>query len=108
MPDVTLTVDGDPVTVPPGTTILKAAEQAGRHVPLIGAERLRLVGARKLCAASLRNELAFSGEQATERSEGADRLPATRGYPAEWPNSSRLSGETSNRFLPTTDWMPHG
>jgi NADH dehydrogenase/NADH:ubiquinone oxidoreductase subunit G len=35
MPDVTLTIDGDPVTVPAGTTILKAAEQAGRHVPTI-------------------------------------------------------------------------
>ena len=35
MPDVTLTIDGDPVTVPAGTTILKAAERAGRQVPTI-------------------------------------------------------------------------
>ena len=35
MPDISLTIDGDPVTVPAGTTILKAAEQSGRHVPTI-------------------------------------------------------------------------
>ena len=35
MADVTLTIDGDAVTVREGTTILKAAEQAGRHVPTI-------------------------------------------------------------------------
>ena len=35
MPDVTLTIDGDSVTVPAGTTILKAAEKLGRQVPTI-------------------------------------------------------------------------
>ena len=35
MSDVTLTIDGDSVTVPAGTTILKAAEQLGRQVPTI-------------------------------------------------------------------------
>lgn len=35
MADVTLTVDGDSVVVPPGTTILKAAEQLGRQIPTI-------------------------------------------------------------------------
>src|SRR5688500_17023005 len=35
MPDVTLTIDGTSVTVPAGTTILKAAEQVDRHVPTI-------------------------------------------------------------------------
>ena len=35
MADVTLTIDGDAVTVPAETTILKAAEQLGRHVPTI-------------------------------------------------------------------------
>ena len=35
MPDVTLTIDGAAVTVPAGTTILKAAEQLGRQVPTI-------------------------------------------------------------------------
>ena len=35
MADVTLTVDGEAVTVPAGTTILKAAEHAGRRVPTI-------------------------------------------------------------------------
>lgn len=35
MPDVTLTIDGISVTVPVGTTILKAAEKLGRQVPTI-------------------------------------------------------------------------
>src|SRR5215471_11288627 len=35
MPDVTLTIDGASVTVPAGTTILKAAEKLGRRVPTI-------------------------------------------------------------------------
>ena len=35
MADVTLTVDGDSVAVPPGTTILKAAQQLGRQIPTI-------------------------------------------------------------------------
>jgi NADP-reducing hydrogenase subunit HndD len=35
MPDVTLTIDDNPVTVPSGTTILKAAQKLGRQVPTI-------------------------------------------------------------------------
>ncbi len=35
MADVTLTIDGTSVTVPAGTTILKAAEQLGKKVPTI-------------------------------------------------------------------------
>src|ERR1051325_9058138 len=35
MPDVTLTIDGEAVTVPAGTTILKAAERLGRKIPTI-------------------------------------------------------------------------
>src|SRR4029077_14111167 len=35
MADITLTIDGASVTVPSGTTILKAAEKLGRHVPPI-------------------------------------------------------------------------
>ena len=35
MADITLTIDDNSVTVPSGTTILKAAEQLGRQVPTI-------------------------------------------------------------------------
>ena len=35
MPDVTLTIDDNSVTIAAGTTILKAAEQLGRQVPTI-------------------------------------------------------------------------
>ena len=33
--DIKLTIDGDAVAVSPETTILKAAEQLGRHIPTI-------------------------------------------------------------------------
>src|SRR5688500_19522131 len=35
MNDINLTIDGIVVTVPAGTTILKAAEQSGRQIPTI-------------------------------------------------------------------------
>jgi len=35
MPDITLTIDGQTVTVPAGTTILKAAREIGKHIPTI-------------------------------------------------------------------------
>ena len=35
MPDITLTIDNQPVTVPAGTTILKAAETVGEAIPTI-------------------------------------------------------------------------
>ena len=35
MADTTLTIDGDSVAVPAETTILKAAQQLGRHIPTI-------------------------------------------------------------------------
>jgi NADH dehydrogenase/NADH:ubiquinone oxidoreductase subunit G len=35
MPDITLTIDNQPVTVPAGTTILKAAQQLGEAIPTI-------------------------------------------------------------------------
>lgn len=35
MPDITLTIDDKPVTVPAGTTILQAAQQLGESVPTI-------------------------------------------------------------------------
>jgi len=33
--EVTLTIDGQPVAVPAGTTLLKAAQQLGEHIPTI-------------------------------------------------------------------------
>lgn len=35
IPEITLTIDGETVTVPQGTTILEAAEEIGQHVPVI-------------------------------------------------------------------------
>src|SRR6188474_2342772 len=35
MPDISLIIDNNPIAVPPGTTILKAAQQLDRQVPTI-------------------------------------------------------------------------
>src|SRR5579863_9985000 len=56
-PTVTVTIDGKPVTVPPGTLLIEAAKQAGIEVPsfcyypglaLQGACRMCLVGIEKM------------------------------------------------------------
>jgi NADH dehydrogenase/NADH:ubiquinone oxidoreductase subunit G len=88
MPDeVTLTVDGQSIQVPPGTTILKAAEQLGEEVPTIcyhdhttanGLCRLCVVeveGARVLSPACVAK--VSEGMQVNTRSERVERSRRT-------------------------------
>jgi NADH dehydrogenase/NADH:ubiquinone oxidoreductase subunit G len=88
MPDeVTLTVDGQSIQVPPGTTILKAAEQIGEEVPTIcyhdhttanGLCRLCVVeveGARVLSPACVAK--VSEGMQVNTRSERVERSRRT-------------------------------
>ncbi len=35
MPDVTLTIDGRPVTVPAGTLVVEAAKKLGIEIPVV-------------------------------------------------------------------------
>jgi formate dehydrogenase major subunit len=47
---ITLTIDGKQVQVPEGTTVLRAAEQAGIHIPtLCDEKRLQPYGSCRLC-----------------------------------------------------------
>ncbi|MDN5852678.1 MAG: formate dehydrogenase subunit alpha, partial [Actinomycetia bacterium] len=49
-PTVELTVDGVPVTVPPGTSVLRAARQAGIDIPtLCATDSLEAYGSCRLC-----------------------------------------------------------
>ncbi|MCL4201334.1 MAG: (2Fe-2S)-binding protein [Pirellulaceae bacterium] len=50
MKDISLTVDGTPISVRAGTTVLDAALQAGIHIPhLCHHEKLKPAGACRLC-----------------------------------------------------------
>jgi NADH dehydrogenase/NADH:ubiquinone oxidoreductase subunit G len=85
--EVTLTVDGQSIQVPPGTTILKAAEQLGEEVPTIcyhdhttanGLCRLCVVeveGARVLSPACVAK--VSEGMQVNTRSERVERSRRT-------------------------------
>lgn len=87
MADVTLTIDGVEVTVPAGTTILKAAQAAGIHVPTIcfhdyctanGLCRMCVVeveGSRLLQASCVAP--AANGQKVTTRSPRVERSRRT-------------------------------
>jgi NADH-quinone oxidoreductase subunit G len=54
MPDVTLTVDGRSVTVPPGTLVVEAAKKLGIEIPVFCYHRkLNYVGACRLCVVEI-------------------------------------------------------
>lgn len=55
MKDVTLTIDGREVTVPKGTTILKAAQKAGIEIPtLCYLEGINEIGACRVCVVEIK------------------------------------------------------
>ena len=50
LPDVTLTIDGQSVTVPEGTSIMRAAQIAGTTIPkLCATDSLEAFGSCRLC-----------------------------------------------------------
>src|SRR5580698_6546547 len=50
LPDVTLTIDGQAVTVPEGTSIMRAAQIAGTTIPkLCATDNLEAFGSCRLC-----------------------------------------------------------
>ena len=69
MSEITLTIDGREVTVPPGATILDAARKAGSYVPaLCDHPSLEPIGSCKLCIVAV---------------EGLDHYPTSCNTPAE-------------------------
>ncbi|MBD3174435.1 MAG: 2Fe-2S iron-sulfur cluster binding domain-containing protein, partial [Armatimonadia bacterium] len=68
MSDITLTIDGQEVTVPEGSTILEAGDEAGIHIPrLCYHPRLSIEGACRVCIVEV---------------EGARNLAASCCFPA--------------------------
>ena len=54
MPDVTLTIDGRPVTVPAGTLVVEAAKKLGIEIPVFCYHhKLNYVGACRLCVVEI-------------------------------------------------------
>src|SRR5690348_9543860 len=50
LPSVTLTIDGKAVTVPEGTSVMRAAQIAGTTIPkLCATDRLEAFGSCRLC-----------------------------------------------------------
>lgn len=68
---VTLTIDGRQVQVPPGTTILAAARQAGVKIPtLCYLEELNVIGACRLCLVQVEGARALVAACVTQVGEG--------------------------------------
>ncbi|HOD66643.1 MAG TPA: NADH-quinone oxidoreductase subunit NuoG [candidate division Zixibacteria bacterium] len=71
IPTVTLTIDGRPVTVPRGTTVLEAARQMGIHIPTFcWHPKLKPVGACRICYVEIEKFPKLMVSCATEATEG--------------------------------------
>lgn len=71
MPDVTLTIDGRPVTVPAGTTVLEAARQAGIFIPTLCHDPdLSLWGGCRLCVVEIEKMRNLPASCVTTATEG--------------------------------------
>lgn len=68
---VTLTIDGQKITVPAGTTVMQAAEMIGIHIPrLCYHPRLSLEGSCRVCIVKIEGDNAFTTSCSTEVREG--------------------------------------
>jgi predicted molibdopterin-dependent oxidoreductase YjgC len=73
MPKVTLTIDGNQVTVPKGTTILKAAEKTGAFIPtLCHDDHLSNPGACRICVVEVKGARALVASCVAEAVEGME------------------------------------
>ncbi|MFH1007513.1 MAG: 2Fe-2S iron-sulfur cluster-binding protein, partial [Candidatus Latescibacterota bacterium] len=73
MESVRLTIDGQPVAVPSGTTVLKAAEQAGIRIPhLCYMEGLSISGGCRVCLVKIKGARGLAASCAMPVSEGMD------------------------------------
>lgn len=71
IPTVTLTIDGQSVTVPKGTTVLEAARQMGIHIPTFcWHPKLKSVGACRICYVEIEKFPKLMVSCATEATDG--------------------------------------
>ncbi len=71
MSNITLTIDGKPVTVPKGSTVLEAAEQAGIFIPTFCHDpELSKPGACRICVVEIPGTRNLPALCVTEAAEG--------------------------------------
>ena len=69
--EVSLTIDGEKVTVPEGTTILRAAAEAGINIPkLCATDSLEPFGSCRLCLVQVEGAKGLPASCTTEVREG--------------------------------------
>ena len=70
---VTLSVDGIPVTVPAGTSVMRAAAEAGIDIPkLCATEQLEAFGSCRLCVVQVKNRRGYPASCTTLVEEGME------------------------------------
>ena len=68
---ISLTIDGEPVTVPEGTTVLRAAAEAGINIPkLCATDSLEPFGSCRLCLVEIEGAKGLPASCTTEVREG--------------------------------------
>jgi iron-only hydrogenase group A len=71
MGDVTLTIDGRQVTVPEGTSVLKAATQAGAKIPtLCYLEEINEIGSCRVCVVEIEGAKTLAASCVTPAAQG--------------------------------------
>jgi NADH dehydrogenase/NADH:ubiquinone oxidoreductase subunit G len=78
---ITLTIDQQSVTVPEGTTLLDAAHQIGKEIPIICySDKTTANGLCRLCVVDVNNGRAFTGAcVATCSADAHVQTPVTNG-----------------------------
>ncbi|MQA31023.1 MAG: formate dehydrogenase subunit alpha, partial [Luteitalea sp.] len=70
---VTLTIDGLPVTVPEGTSIMRAASSLGRQIPkLCATDSLKAFGSCRLCLVEIEGRRGYPASCTTLVADGLD------------------------------------
>src|SRR2546430_16754617 len=68
---VTLEIDGVPVTVPEGTSIMRAAAAAGRQIPkLCATDSLKAFGSCRLCLVEIEGRKGYPASCTTFAADG--------------------------------------
>jgi len=76
MAEVTLTIDGQQVKVPKGTTILQAARQVGREIPtLCYLEGINAIGSCRVCLVEVQGAKTLMPACVTD---GLDQFPGSK------------------------------
>ncbi len=123
---VTLTIDGEPVTVPVGTSIMRAASQVGNQIPkLCATDSMKAFGSCRICLVEIDGRAGTPASCTTPVADGmtvvtkSDRLERLRrgvmelylsDHPApeeatEMREMAEMIGVAKSRYLPVADHL---